>query len=213
MQSRRHGGALVGLVPPNKAPCPLNRNMKHYKSVKFLSIFRMSSPHAQTQSPLLKTFWRRFCFTSRDGTGIIKEYNTYSKEVASIEAKMNKSRVNCISKFKKHLLLSDSTYNKRSQECTRGISLANARPSSLLQFHAVKAIMRRPMGWVASTPAFTISMWQYTVVLQGNMKDMSHRGKNRKIEHSKPLVCFFPSTADIKPTEKHVASTTKFSKT
>jgi len=42
---------------------------------------------------------------------------------------------------------------------------------------------------------------------------MSHRGKNRKIEHSKPLVCFFPSTADIKPTEKHVASTTKFSKT
>jgi len=30
--------------------------MKHYKSVKFLSIFRMSSPSAQTQSPLLKTF-------------------------------------------------------------------------------------------------------------------------------------------------------------
>jgi len=41
--------------------------MKLYKSVEFLSIFKMSSPSAQTQSPpqkckapLLKTFWRRF---------------------------------------------------------------------------------------------------------------------------------------------------------
>jgi len=43
--------------------------MKHYKSVEFLPIFRMSSPPAQTQSPpqkskalLLKTIWRRFCY-------------------------------------------------------------------------------------------------------------------------------------------------------
>jgi len=42
--------------------------MKHYKSVKFLSIFGVSSspaqtqsPPAETQSPLVKTFWRRFC--------------------------------------------------------------------------------------------------------------------------------------------------------
>jgi len=32
--------------------------MKHYKPV-FIK-FSMSSPLAQTQSPLLKTFWRRF---------------------------------------------------------------------------------------------------------------------------------------------------------
>jgi len=34
--------------------------MSHYKSVDFFSIFRMSRPPAETQSPLLKTFWRRF---------------------------------------------------------------------------------------------------------------------------------------------------------
>jgi len=46
--------------------------MKHYKSVEFLSIFRVSSPPAQTQSalaktqnPLLKTFWRQFCLNVR----------------------------------------------------------------------------------------------------------------------------------------------------
>jgi len=42
--------------------------MKHYKAVEFLSIFGVSSPPEQTQSPtaetqtpLLKTFWKRFC--------------------------------------------------------------------------------------------------------------------------------------------------------
>jgi len=30
--------------------------MKHYKSVEFLSIFRMSSPPGQRIAPLLKTF-------------------------------------------------------------------------------------------------------------------------------------------------------------
>jgi len=49
-------GGFGGLSPPNKAPSIPNWNMKHYKSVEFLSIFRMSSPSAQTQSPLLKTF-------------------------------------------------------------------------------------------------------------------------------------------------------------
>ena len=51
-QSRRHGWVFGGLSPPNWS-------MKHYKSVGFLSIFRMSSPPAQTQSPLLKIFWPR----------------------------------------------------------------------------------------------------------------------------------------------------------
>ena len=54
IQSHRHGGALVDLAPQNKAPRPLNWNMKHYKSVEFLSNFRMSSNPAQTYSPLLK---------------------------------------------------------------------------------------------------------------------------------------------------------------
>jgi len=57
-QSRRHGGALAGLAHPNKPPNRLKHdwNMKHYKSVEFLSIFRMSSPPAQTQSPKTENF-------------------------------------------------------------------------------------------------------------------------------------------------------------
>jgi len=35
--------------------------MKHYKSVEILSIFGASSLPAKTQSPLLKTSWRRLC--------------------------------------------------------------------------------------------------------------------------------------------------------
>jgi len=53
-QSRRHEGALVGLATQTKLE-PLNRNMKHCKSVEFLSIFRMSSPPAQKQSPTIET--------------------------------------------------------------------------------------------------------------------------------------------------------------
>jgi len=37
--------------------------MKHYKSMEFSSIFRMSSPRAQTWSPAVKTFWRWFWWT------------------------------------------------------------------------------------------------------------------------------------------------------
>jgi len=36
MQSRRHGGALMGLPPANKAPRPPIWNPKHYKLVEFL---------------------------------------------------------------------------------------------------------------------------------------------------------------------------------
>ena len=45
-QSRRH--ALVGLGAPNKASRPPSWNMKHCKSVEFLSVFRMSSPPPRT---------------------------------------------------------------------------------------------------------------------------------------------------------------------
>jgi len=34
--------------------------MKHYKSVEFLSNFRMQSPLNSHKASLLKTFWRRF---------------------------------------------------------------------------------------------------------------------------------------------------------
>ena len=44
-------GSFGGLSSPNKAPSPPNWNMKHYKSVEFLSIFRISSHPAQTQNP------------------------------------------------------------------------------------------------------------------------------------------------------------------
>ena len=43
-------GASVGLYPQTKLQAPPNWNVKHYKSVEFLSIFRMSSPPAQMQS-------------------------------------------------------------------------------------------------------------------------------------------------------------------
>jgi len=60
-QSSRHGKAFVGLSTTNKAPSPPNWNTKDYKSVAFLSIFRMPSPLHKRKAPLLKIFWRRFC--------------------------------------------------------------------------------------------------------------------------------------------------------
>ena len=68
-------GAFVGLSPHTKLQDPPNWNMKHYTSVEFLPIFRMSSPPVQTQSSpqnrktrLLKTFWRRFWQRSSNQT-------------------------------------------------------------------------------------------------------------------------------------------------
>ena len=46
-QSRRHGWVFGGLSPPNWS-------MKHYKSVGFLSIFRMSSPPHKRKAPYWK---------------------------------------------------------------------------------------------------------------------------------------------------------------
>jgi len=41
-------GGFARLSPTNKTPSPPNLNMKHYKSVGFLSNFKMSSDPAQT---------------------------------------------------------------------------------------------------------------------------------------------------------------------
>ena len=49
----------MGLAPKQSSS---NWNVKHCESVKFLSRFTLTSPPAEPQSPLLKTFWRRFCF-------------------------------------------------------------------------------------------------------------------------------------------------------
>jgi len=53
-QSRRHGGALVGLVPPNKAPSPQVETWNTIKSVEILSIFRMSSLSHKHKAPYWK---------------------------------------------------------------------------------------------------------------------------------------------------------------
>jgi len=67
-QSRRHGGAFVGLASPNKTPRPPNWNLEHYKSVEFLSILNIKPPSINAKppphkrkAPLLTTFWRRLC--------------------------------------------------------------------------------------------------------------------------------------------------------
>jgi len=50
-------GGFCGLShPPSKAPIPPNLNMKHYKSVEFLSIVRVCSLPAQTQIPSIENF-------------------------------------------------------------------------------------------------------------------------------------------------------------
>jgi len=49
-QSRRLGGGFGGLNPPKRSSKPPNSNMKHYKSVEFLS------PLHKRKAPLLKTF-------------------------------------------------------------------------------------------------------------------------------------------------------------
>ena len=69
-------GILVGLAPQTKLQATPNWNMKHYKSVEFFSIFRLSSPLQNCKAPCrnakpprrnvkpsLKTSWRRFCMS------------------------------------------------------------------------------------------------------------------------------------------------------
>jgi len=40
-----------GLIPPNKAPSPLNWNMKHYKLVEFLSNLNVKPPGTNVKPP------------------------------------------------------------------------------------------------------------------------------------------------------------------
>jgi len=55
----RHYGGFGAVSPPNKTSSPPNWNMKYYKSVKFLSIFRISSPAAQTYDPSIENILDR----------------------------------------------------------------------------------------------------------------------------------------------------------
>jgi len=50
------GGGFGGLSPPNKAPSPQNWNMKHYKSVKFLSNL-IVKPRLHKLEALYKETW------------------------------------------------------------------------------------------------------------------------------------------------------------
>jgi len=93
-QSRRHGGALVGLAP--KAWNNINQFeiWNNIKSAEFLSNFRISSTTAKMWS-LLKTFFRRFwcsiyressCVASRvqaSGDGCRRPLVTHRKEYES----------------------------------------------------------------------------------------------------------------------------------
>jgi len=91
-QSRRHGGTLVALAPPSKAPSPPNWNVKHNTSVEFWSIFRTSSPSAQTQSPPIENFlatvlaanryWKMWIFTKTLKAIVVFDYLTNSKYFA-----------------------------------------------------------------------------------------------------------------------------------
>ena len=74
MQSRRHGG----LAPQTKLQDPSNWIMKPYKSVEFLSNFRISSPLNRHKAPLFKTFWRRFC-TEGEAIKQLRALETYKK--------------------------------------------------------------------------------------------------------------------------------------
>jgi len=72
VQSHRHGRALVGLAPSNKAPSPPNWNMKHCKSVEFLSNLYVKL----TCTDVKPSYWR----LSGDGSESVCRY----KEVNSI---------------------------------------------------------------------------------------------------------------------------------
>jgi len=61
----------MGLSPPRQSCKPPNGNMKHDKSVEFLSIFRMSSPPPRTNTkyPYLKL--------SRNGSETADYYSSF----------------------------------------------------------------------------------------------------------------------------------------
>jgi len=80
--------------------------MKHYKSVEFLSNFRVSSPPAQTQRPpqkckasLLKTFWRRFCSYSWWETSSTEYVTSIEKTSWTTERSSKRYCLRCRRKF------------------------------------------------------------------------------------------------------------------
>jgi len=54
-QSRRYGGALVGLVPQTKLEAPQNGNMKHYKLMEFVK-FECQAPPRSNVKPFIDDF-------------------------------------------------------------------------------------------------------------------------------------------------------------
>ena len=75
---------LVGLSPQTKLQDPTNWDMKHYKSVEFLSNLnvkpplhrRKAPPSHKRKVPLFTTFWRRFCIKA---VGKLQAWNENSK--------------------------------------------------------------------------------------------------------------------------------------
>ena len=71
------GGRFGVLAHQKNSKPPPNWNMKHYKAVEFLSIFGVSSPPEQTQSPTAETqtpYWK----LSGNGSALTKGQNYHS---------------------------------------------------------------------------------------------------------------------------------------
>ena len=81
-QSRRHGGAFVGLAPPSKQS-PKPSQIELWSTIDRWSFYQISecqAPMNRRKAPLLKPFSRRFC---REG-GAVKQLNamkTYKKSL------------------------------------------------------------------------------------------------------------------------------------
>jgi len=55
-QSRRHGMALVGLVPPNKAQSPQAETWNTINQLRFCQFLECQVPPHKPKAPVLKTF-------------------------------------------------------------------------------------------------------------------------------------------------------------
>jgi len=68
-QSSRHGGSLAGLSPQTKLQDPPNWNLKHSKSVEFLSIFIVKRLLHERKAPPLTIAKPPYWQLSGDGSG------------------------------------------------------------------------------------------------------------------------------------------------
>ena len=65
VQSRRYWGAFGGLASPNKAPSPPPiETWNTINQLRFCQFLECQAPPHKPKAPLLKTFWRRFWFSS-----------------------------------------------------------------------------------------------------------------------------------------------------